>query len=130
MSCASRNTSRSTKNNYFTNLENIVETNKVEFGIRSYRVEFDKSEPREFEANYTDGGPPDIPERRCRIGCTNCCLVPGVQVYYSGMDTGMEKRNDHKSRHHLRLVGDDSRQLEEVGEMLRPVLKTCRGALA
>ena len=30
------------KNSYFTNLENIVETNKVEFGIRSYRVEFDK----------------------------------------------------------------------------------------
>lgn len=119
------------KNSYFTNLENIVETNKVEFGIRSYRVEFDKRTHGEFEANYTDGGPPDIPREEVPDRLYKLLPeVPGVRVYYSGMDTGMEKRNDHKSRHHLRLVGDDSRQLEEVGEMLRPVFENLPGVLS
>ena len=119
------------KDNYFTNLENIVETNKVEFGIRSYRVEFDKRTHGEFEANYTDEGPSDIPREEVPDRLYKLLPeVPGVRVYYSGMDTGMEKRNDHKSRHHLRLVGDDSRQLEEVGEMLRPVFENLPGVLS
>ena len=119
------------KNAFFTNLENIAETNKVELGISSYRVEFDKHTHGEFEADYTDGGTAghpreEIPDHLYKL----LPEIPGVRVYYSGMDTGMEKRNDEKSRHHLRLVGDDSRQLEEVGEMLRPVFENLPGVLS
>ena len=49
------------KNAYFKTLENIVETNKVEFGIRSYRVEFDKRSYGELDVNHTAAGPPNIP---------------------------------------------------------------------
>ena len=119
------------KNAYFKTLENIVETNKVEFGIRSYRVEFDKRSYGELDVNHTAAGPPNIPREEIPDRLYNLIPeIPGVRVYYSGMDTGMEKRNDHKSRHHLRLVGDDSRQLEEVGEMLRPVFENLPGVLS
>jgi len=119
------------KNTYFKTLENIAETNKVEFGIRSYRVEFDKRSYGEFEVNHTEAGPPNIPREEIPDRLYNLIPeIPGVRVYYSGMDDGMEKRNDHKSRHHLRLVGDDSQQLEEVGEMLRPVFENLPGVLS
>ena len=112
-------------------MENLAETNKVEFGIRSYRVEFDKRSYGEFEINHTEAGPPNIPREEVPDRLYDLMPeIPGVRVYYSGMDTGMEKRNDHKSRHHLRLVGDDSRQLEEVGEMLRPVFENLPGVLS
>ena len=120
------------KNDFFTHVENIVETNKVELGISSYRVEFDKHTYGEFEADYskeqgTAGIPrEEIPDHLYKMFPE----IPGVRVYYSGMDTGGEKRNDHKSRHHLRLVGDDARQLEEVGEMLRPVFENLPGVLS
>ena len=120
------------KNDFFTHVENIVETNKVQLGISSYRVEFDKHTYGEFEADYskeqgTAGIPrEEIPDHLYKMFPE----IPGVRVYYSGMDTGGEKRNDHKSRHHLRLVGDDARQLEEVGEMLRPVFENLPGVLS
>ena len=120
------------KNDYFQQVENIVETNKLQLGISSYRVEFDKHTRAEFEANYSDEGgteniPKDeVPDRLYKMFPE----IPGVRVYYSGMDTGGEKRNDQKSRHHLRLVGDDPRQLEEVGEMLKPAFADLPGVLS
>ena len=120
------------KNAFFTKVENIAETNKVELGISSYRVEFDKHTYGEFEADYskekgTAGIPrEEIPDHLYKMFPE----IPGVRVYYSGMDTGGEKRNDEKSRQHLRLVGDDARQLEEVGEMLRPVFENLPGVLS
>ncbi|MAD24115.1 MAG: hypothetical protein CMO69_03540 [Verrucomicrobiales bacterium] len=120
------------KDAYFQEVENIVETNKLQFGISSYRVEFDKHTRAEFEANYSDEGglgniPKDeVPDRLYKMFPE----IPGVRVYYSGMDTGGEKRNDQKSRHHLRLVGDDPRQLEEVGEMLKPAFADLPGVLS
>ncbi|MED5454476.1 MAG: efflux RND transporter permease subunit, partial [Verrucomicrobiota bacterium] len=120
------------KNAYFQQVENIVETNKLQFGISSYRVEFDKHTHGEFEANYSDEGgteniPKDeVPDRLYKMFPE----IPGVRVYYSGMDTGGEKRNDQKSRHHIKLVGDDPRQLEEVGEMLKPAFAELPGVLS
>jgi HAE1 family hydrophobic/amphiphilic exporter-1 len=120
------------KNDYFQQVENIVETNKLQFGISSYRVEFDKHTRAEFEANYSDeGGTEDIPKDEVPDRLYKMFPeIPGVRVYYSGMDTGGEKRNDQKSRHHLKLVGDDARQLEEVGEMLKPAFADLPGVLS
>ena len=120
------------KNAYVQQLENIVETNKVQFGISSYRVEFSNSSHGEFEANYErekakDALPTEeVPDKLYSL----LPEIPGVRVYYSGMDTGGEKRNDERSRHHIRLVGDDIRQLEEAGEMLRPVFENLPGVLS
>ena len=120
------------KNSYFQQVESIVETNKLQLGISSYRVEFDKHTRAEFEANYSDeGGTEDIPKDEVPDRLYKMFPeIPGVRVYYSGMDTGGEKRNDQKSRHHLRLVGDDPRQLEEVGEMLKPAFADLPGVLS
>ncbi|MDP6892104.1 MAG: efflux RND transporter permease subunit [Verrucomicrobiota bacterium] len=120
------------KNAYFQQVENIVETNKLQFGISSYRVEFDKHTRAEFEANYSDeGGTEDIPKDEVPDRLYKMFPeIPGVRVYYSGMDTGGEKRNDQKSRHHIKLVGDDARQLEEVGEMLKPAFAELPGVLS
>ncbi|MBC8244334.1 MAG: efflux RND transporter permease subunit [Verrucomicrobia bacterium] len=120
------------KNAYFQQLENIVETNKVQLGISSYRVEFSNSSHGEFEANYArekakEALPTEeVPDKLFSL----LPEIPGVRVYYSGMDTGGEKRNDERSRHHIRLVGDDLRQLEEAGEMLRPVFENIPGVLS
>ena len=120
------------KNAYFQQLENIVETNKVQLGISSYRVEFSKSSHGEFEANYDreraeDALPTkEVPDKLYSL----LPEIPGVRVYYSGMDTGGEKRNDDRSRHHIRLVGDNIQQLEEAGEMLRPVFENLPGVLS
>ena len=120
------------KNAYFQQVENIVETNKLQFGISSYRVEFDKHTRAEFEANYSDeGGTEDIPKDEVPDRLYKMFPeIPGVRVYYSGMDTGGEKRNDQKSRYHIKLVGDDARQLEEVGEMLKPAFADLPGVLS
>ena len=120
------------KNAFFTQVENIVETNKVDLGISSYRIEFDKRTHGEFEADYSkEHGTAGIPREEIPGHLFKMFPeIPGVRVYYSGMDTGGEKRNDEKSRQHLRLVGDDARQLEEVGEMLRAVFENLPGVLS
>ncbi|MBO61423.1 MAG: hypothetical protein CMO63_05580 [Verrucomicrobiales bacterium] len=120
------------KNDFFTTVENIVETNKVELGISSYRIEFNKHTHGDFEADYSkEAGTAGIPREEIPDHLYKMFPeIPGVRVFYSGMDTGGEKRNDHKSRHHLRLVGDDARQLQEVGELLRPVFENLPGVLS
>jgi len=120
------------KNAYFQQLENIVETNKVQLGISSYRVEFSNSSHGEFEANFArekdeDALPAkEVPDKLYSL----LPEIPGVRVYYSGMDSGGEKRNDERSRYHIKLVGDNIQQLEEVGEMLRPVFENLPGVLS
>ena len=120
------------KNDFFTSVENIVETNKVELGISSYRIEFNKHTYGDFEADYSkEAGTAGIPREEIPDHLYKMFPeIPGVRVFYSGMDTGGEKRNDHRSRHHLRLVGDDARQLQEVGELLHPVFENLPGVLS
>ncbi|HIG28081.1 MAG TPA: efflux RND transporter permease subunit [Verrucomicrobiales bacterium] len=117
------------RDDYFKRIENVVETNKVEYGIASYTVKYHKFSGN-FEGNFTKEITSDIPrEEVADLLYKQFPEVPGLRVYYSGMEPG-EKRNDKRSRYYIRLVGDNSLQLEEVGESLKPVFEALPGVVS
>ncbi len=117
------------RDGYFKQIESIVETNKVAYGIASYSVKYHKWSGS-FEGNFTKEITSDIPREEVADRLFKMFPeVPGLRVYYSGMETGGQ-RNDRKSRHYVRLIGDDPQLLEEVGETLKPIFGQLPGVVS
>ena len=114
---------------YFGTVENIVETNKVEFGISSYSIRYSKHSG-EFEGNFSPSRSSQIPRGEVVEKLYSLFPeVPGLRVYYSGQDRG-EERNDRRSVYYVRLVGDDPQLLESVGEDLKPAFESLPGVVS
>jgi len=117
------------RDGYFKRIEAIVETNKVEYGIASYSVKYHKWSGS-FQGNFTKEITSDIPREEVADRLFKMFPeVPGLRVYYPGMESGGQ-RNDSKSRHYVRLIGDDHHLLEEVGESLKPVFAVLPGVVS
>ena len=114
---------------YFGAVENIVKTNKVEFGVSSYSIRYSKHSG-EFEGNFDPSHTSQIPREEVVEKLYSLFPeVPGLRVYYKGQDRG-EERNDRKSVHYIRLVGDDPQLLESVGEGLKPAFESLPGVVS
>lgn len=114
---------------YFWAVENIVETNKVEFGISSYSIRYSKHSGQ-FEGNFSPSRSSQIPRGEVVEKLYSLFPeIPGLRVYYSGQDRG-EERNDRKSVYYVRLVGDDPQLLESVGEDLKPAFESLPGVVS
>ena len=114
---------------YFGTVENIVETNKVEFGISSYSIRYSKHSG-EFEGNFSPSRSSQIPRGEVVEKLYSLFPeIPGLRVYYSGQDRG-EERNDRRSVYYVRLVGDDPQLLESVGEDLKPAFESLPGVVS
>ena len=117
------------RDGYFGKVENIVETNKVEFGISSYSIRYSKHSG-EFEGNFGPSHTSQIPREEVVEKLYSLFPeIPGLRVYYSGQDRG-EERNDRKSVYYVRLVGDDPQLLESVGEKLKPAFESLPGVVS
>jgi len=117
------------RDGYFGRVENIVETNKVEFGISSYSIRYSKHSG-EFEGNFGPSRTSQIPRDEVVERLYGLFPeVPGLRVYYRGQDRG-EERNDRKSVYYVRLVGDDPQLLESVGESLKPAFESLPGVVS
>ena len=117
------------RDGYFGRVENIVETNKVEFGVSSYSIRYSKHSG-EFEGNFGPSRTSQIPRDEVVERLYGLFPeVPGLRVYYRGQDRG-EERNDRKSVYYVRLVGDDPQLLESVGESLKPAFESLPGVVS
>ena len=117
------------RDGYFEKVENIVETNKVEFGISSYSIRYSKHSG-EFEGNFAEIRTSQIPREEVAEKLYGLFPeIPGLRVYYSGQDRG-EERNDKKSVYYVRLIGDDPQLLESVGENLKPTFEQLPGVVS
>jgi HAE1 family hydrophobic/amphiphilic exporter-1 len=117
------------RDNYFHAVENIVETNKVEYGISSYSIRYSKHSGS-FEGNFSETINSQIPREDVAEQLYNKFPEkPGLRVYYSGQDRG-EVRNDKKSEQYVRLVGDDPQLLESVAENLKPTFEALPGVIS
>jgi len=117
------------RDSYFGTVENIVETNKMNFGISSYSIRYSKHSGS-FEGNFAETSTSKTPREEVAEQLYNIFPeIPGLRVYYSGQDRG-DIRNDKKSEHHIRLVGDDPQLLESVVENLKPTFEALPGVIS
>ena len=117
------------RDSYFETIENIVETNKVEYGISSYSIRYSKHSGS-FEGNFAETRNSKTPREEVAEQLYNIFPeIPGLRVYYSGQDRG-EVRNDKKSEQFVRLVGDDPQLLESVAENLKPTFEALPGVIS
>ena len=117
------------RDSYFEAVENIVETNKVEYGISSYSIRYSKHSGS-FEGNFAETRNSQTPREEVAEQLYNIFPeIPGLRVYYSGQDRG-EVRNDKKSEQFVRLVGDDPQLLESVAENLKPTFEALPGVIS
>ena len=117
------------RDSYFETIENIVETNKVEYGISSYSIRYSKHSGS-FEGNFAETRNSKTTREEVAEQLYNIFPeIPGLRVYYSGQDRG-EVRNDKKSEQFVRLVGDDPQLLESVAENLKPTFEALPGVIS
>ena len=114
---------------YIKRVEEYVEERKEELGIKSYEAHFSPWYA-EFEGHFSyDRVSEFSTEEAAEKVYESFPEIPGVRIHYRGMGGG-EERNDHKSRHYVRLIGDDPTLLQTVAEDLRPQFEKLPGVLS
>ena len=114
---------------YLKQVEEYVEGRKGELGIKSYEVHFSPWYA-EFEGHFSyDRVSEFTREEAAEKVYEDFPEKPGVRIHYKGKDGG-EERNDHKSRHYVRLIGDDPQLLQSVAEDLMPEFEKLPGVLS
>ena len=106
---------------YMSHIENYVEANKELLGIKSYDV-FYTTWTAHFTGHFSSNRNTLLTrEEAADQVYENCPEQPGVRVRYKGR--GEAPRNDYRSRHYVRLIGDNPEQLREVAEGLKPTFE-------
>ena len=114
---------------YLKKAEAVAEKNKDVYGLKAHSSEYAK-----YMGRFTGFFGPDRISDLTREEAVDQFYEdfpqePGIRVRYQGKE-GSEGKDDHRYRHHIRLVGDDPELLKQVAEDLKPTFENIPGVVS
>ena len=114
---------------YFKKVEALAEKNKDVYGLKAHEVKYGKWYG-EFAGFFAPDRVSDLTRQEAIDKIyEDFPQQPGVRVRHRGK-AGNERKDDQKSMHHIRLVGDDQELLNKVAEDLKPTFEKIPGVVS